>query len=170
MLVATIVFICLIMETMLKPFALGFLLFALIPTSAGAQTELLSGYRWQNRLLLVFADNVNDPDSKQLRHALDRSACELRDRDMVIGWFHETGDNYIGTKTVELNDAQSLRDRIGASPKEFLAVLIGKDGGIKARYPRAPALSEVFDLIDGMPMRRSERRQRGLDCDGAQTP
>jgi len=89
---------------------------------------------------------------------------------MVIGWFHETGDNYIGTKTVELNDAQSLRERIGASPKEFLVVLIGKDGGIKARYPQAPALSEVFDLIDGMPMRRSERRQRGLDCNGAQTP
>ena len=38
------------------------------------------------------------------------------------------------------------------------------DGRIKARYPKPPELSDVFDLIDGMPMRRSEKRQRGLNC------
>ena len=152
------------------PIALACLFVALIALPTSAQADLLSEYRWQNRLLLVFAANPNDPERNQLQHALDRSACELTDRDMVIGWFHETGGNRLGTKAVEPDTADYLRGRIGVSPTEFLVVLIGKDGGIKARYPQAPALSEVFDLIDGMPMRRSERRQRGLDCPGPQMP
>ena len=36
---------------------------------------------------------------------------------------------------------------------------------IKARYAKAPNLNDVFSLIDGMPMRRSEMRERGLKCD-----
>ncbi|GGS23860.1 DUF4174 domain-containing protein [Deinococcus knuensis] len=41
------------------------------------------------------------------------------------------------------------------------AALIGKDRGIKARYPAPPALNTVAALIDTMPMRQQERQQRG---------
>ena len=80
------------------PIALACLFVALIALPTSAQADLLSEYRWQNRLLLVFAANPDDPERNQLQHALDRSACELTDRDMVIGWFHETGGNRLGTQ------------------------------------------------------------------------
>ncbi|MEC8065210.1 MAG: DUF4174 domain-containing protein, partial [Planctomycetota bacterium] len=37
-------------------------------------------------------------------------------------------------------------------------VLVGKDGGVKERWPLAPRLQEVFDLVDAMPMRQRELR------------
>ncbi len=39
--------------------------------------------------------------------------------------------------------------------------MIGKDGGIKARYSKDVFdLERIFTLIDSMPMRRAEIRQR----------
>ncbi|MEM7519319.1 MAG: DUF4174 domain-containing protein [Planctomycetota bacterium] len=42
-------------------------------------------------------------------------------------------------------------------------MLVGKDGGIKRRWSEPLEPQEVFELIDVMPMRRSEVRRRGED-------
>lgn len=50
---------------------------------------------------------------------------------------------------------------------EFELVLVGKDGGVKARAENPHALDAFLNAIDRMPMRRSEMRQRGgadVDC------
>jgi len=39
-------------------------------------------------------------------------------------------------------------------------ILIGKDGGVKLRKTYIVEANEVFDLIDLMPMRRSEMKNR----------
>ncbi|AFD25407.1 DUF4174 domain-containing protein [Deinococcus gobiensis] len=41
------------------------------------------------------------------------------------------------------------------------ATLIGKDTGVKARYKAPPSLATLGALIDTMPMRQQERRERG---------
>ncbi len=53
-------------------------------------------------------------------------------------------------------------DRIAYKiPKEATAILlIGKDGGIKARWARPVAPKEVYSLIDAMPMRQQELLKR----------
>ena len=43
-------------------------------------------------------------------------------------------------------------------------LLVGKDGGEKLRTTEVPDLAAVFGLIDGMPMRREEMRERGTSC------
>jgi hypothetical protein len=44
--------------------------------------------------------------------------------------------------------------------KTFSVVLIGKDGGEKLRRPTPLAPDELFALVDAMPMRRAEMRER----------
>lgn len=140
------------------------LAFLVMQTSAAADANPLSEYRWKNRPLLIFATDADDPDAQRTRRALSASACELTDRDMVIGWILERGERRLGEAPLDSKAADELRSRLRMRQGEFAAVLIGKDGGVKARYAKAPDLAEVFALIDGMPMRRSEMRQRGLDC------
>ncbi len=44
-----------------------------------------------------------------------------------------------------------LRQRFGVSPNEFAALLIGRDGGVKARQPQSITVAELFGRIDAMP-------------------
>jgi hypothetical protein len=129
-------------------------LFALLVfTPVVGQADLLSQYPWQNRLLLVFSESAENPEVEKANQSIDDATCELTDRDMVIGWLFSDGESRIGAKSLQPGSVAELQQRLRISPQEFQAVLIGKDGGVKTRYKQAPALSEVFDLIDGMPMR-----------------
>ena len=42
----------------------------------------------------------------------------------------------------------------------FRVVLIGKDGGVKLRQEEPISVADLFALIDSMPMRKQEMRQR----------
>lgn len=153
------------MKGKLKNLLFILLVFLFMQSSAAAEANPLSEFRWKNRPLLIFAAGTDDPDARQTRAALQSSACELVDRDMVIGWIPERGERRLGETPINETAADALRSRLRIRKGEFAAVLIGKDGGVKARYAKAPDLAEVFALIDGMPMRRSEMRHRGLNCE-----
>ena len=56
----------------------------------------------------------------------------------------------------------SLRKRYNVNQGEFAVILVGKDGGIKLNRQNETRLEEIFDLIDAMPMRREEIRQKSL--------
>jgi hypothetical protein len=134
-------------------------------TLAWAQSDPLSQYRWKNRLLLIFAADIEDQNVQATRELLEASECQLEDRDMVIGWILERGDSQLGMAPLSSRAADNIRSQFRIRGGGFFVVLVGKDGGVKARYAKAPDLHDVFSLIDGMPMRRSEMRERGLSCD-----
>ena len=54
----------------------------------------------------------------------------------------------------------ALLKRYKIMPDKFTFVLIGKDGGEKFRSSKTVDLQRLFSLIDGMPMRKDEMRQR----------
>jgi Domain of unknown function (DUF4174) len=56
--------------------------------------------------------------------------------------------------------AGDLRDAYGVMPQEFRVVLIGKDGGVKLRQADPIAAADLFALIDSMPVRQREMRER----------
>jgi hypothetical protein len=49
---------------------------------------------------------------------------------------------------------------LDVSRGEFAVILMGKDGGIKLRRQSQTKLTDIFALIDAMPMRREEMRQK----------
>jgi hypothetical protein len=53
-----------------------------------------------------------------------------------------------------------LRKKFGVTADEFEVILIGKDGTVKLRSKAAVSTSALFQLIDAMPMRQEEMREK----------
>jgi len=120
----------------------------------GMSAQELTEFRWKNRVLLIIDTNNNLPvRDLQVNKFVSRND-EMEERDLVlfICTAKEVLDNN-GLKT-NLNP-----DKI--SYGEFQGViLIGKDGGVKLKKKFIIEPKEIFDLIDQMPMRRSEMKNR----------
>lgn len=116
-------------------------------------------YLWKNRLLLVC-----EPDAGRVEEIVRvlNTSEGIAARDLVWMVFH----NGQIVSNVDLASPSSLYtwtvETLFVEGKKIL--LIGKDGGLKARFDRL-SLDEVYQIIDGMPMRRREMRERG-ELDG----
>lgn len=114
----------------------------------------LSSALGRERILIV-----RNPTAAYL-DAMRAQDTELQVRDLRVVALVPPGD-------ARLNAPGSLMLTVLADPggkvgaRYGAAALIGKDRGIKATYPSPPSLSTVNALIDTMPMRVQERRQRG---------
>jgi hypothetical protein len=61
---------------------------------------------------------------------------------------------------IDRQTADAIRDHFSVPSNKFSLILVGKDGGIKLKRHDHVSLEEVFELIDSMPMRQSEMRQK----------
>lgn len=57
------------------------------------------------------------------------------------------------------SESGDLRHRYGIGERDFAALLIGRDGGVKLRSKEPITAKELFGRIDEMPMRRREMRE-----------
>lgn len=111
--------------------------------TAVLNAQNLDSLRWENRVLLVFSP---DSSSKSYREQLEIARLHhaaFAERDLVC---------------VRAN-SENMRKKYAVSPKDFAAVLIGKDGGEKFRSPVPVTAAQLFSIIDAMPMRRAEMRR-----------
>jgi len=106
----------------------------------------LHQYQWKNRLLLIFAPTETDATYQQQRQLLDASAAEVKERDLIV------------LPVVEAAANQDLRTQFNIANGAFAVILIGKDGGEKARFERVISAAQLFAIIDAMPMRQSEMK------------
>lgn len=120
----------------------------------------LEAERWKTRPVIVVVPQEGDPLLARLRGALDETATReaFRERDMalytvVAGQGARNGVPLAAGETRALLQALALDAR---GPAAF--VLVGKDGGVKLREGAGVDLQAVFDEIDRMPMRRSQRQ------------
>ncbi|MEM7404331.1 MAG: DUF4174 domain-containing protein [Pseudomonadota bacterium] len=132
--------------------------------AASATTVELTDLAWERRVILIFTGPA-EPVDASLEQALKRYACHIRDRDLNIYSVGQGSVTPLTPAATPIDDgAASLRGIYASSEGGRELVLIGKDGGIKARGRSLEALPTFFGLIDGMPMRRAEQRSRGLEC------
>ena len=125
-----------------------------------AEGPSLEAYRWQNRLLLVFAPAEDDPRlARQM--ALSRAYGDgLAERDLLLMEIIGSKKMRIEGHAGSLADAKALRDRHNVADDAFAVILIGKDGGTKRRETHPFEAEDLFATIDAMPMRRREIRER----------
>jgi len=113
----------------------------------------LNAYRWKNRLLMVFAPSKEDSGYLSLVEEMD-------DRDLLVFHLVEDQEDRFSDALLDQNIGDELRKRLSIDPGRFTFLLIGKDGGEKLRRTSSVDLSEIFSLIDVMPMRRREMQER----------
>ena len=67
------------------------------------------------------------------------------------------GISTAGDRALTPEESAAARAALGIRPESFALRLIGKDGSIKQSSDNATPMSEIYALIDTMPMRQSER-------------
>jgi hypothetical protein len=125
-----------------------------------AEGSDLSAYRWQNRLLLVFASSADLPAYQQYAQELVRQRRGIEDRDLIVFRIFEKGQSFRGEAPLAPEASISLRRRFGLQSGGTKSVLIGKDGGVKLDQAAFVPLADIFGLIDSMPMRRQEMKDK----------
>ena len=59
-----------------------------------------------------------------------------------------------------VSESRALRERYAVRADRFAVMLVGKDGGVKRSEDETVEMRSIYELIDTMPMRRSEMQRR----------
>jgi hypothetical protein len=135
-------------------------IFSVDNITAGAQAMDLSPYQWKNRLLFLFAPDRFHPMYDALHKSLAAQASEVADRDLVIFEVLESDLSLAKKDMIDSESARLLREKFGVDRGDFAVILVGKDGGTKLKRKGRTPLKDIFALIDSMPMRQEEMRQK----------
>lgn len=136
---------------------IGVWLIALLGIGVMAVSETnaqpLEHLRWHQRVIVIIAERPDDPALVVQQHRLDAATAELLERDVTT----------IAATEADPTASPSARDlRAAYAPGTagFQVALIGKDGGVKLLAGEPVATNDLFVLIDSMPMRQREMRER----------
>lgn len=119
----------------------------------------LAAMRWERRLLIGFAPGPDHPALVAQRAAVEAARAGVVDRDLA--WIEVLPDVARRSGDEARHDAAPLRARFEPEAEAFTVVLVGLDGGEKLRRGAPIAMDELFAVIDAMPMRADELRERG---------
>ncbi|NSX56521.1 DUF4174 domain-containing protein [Parasulfitobacter algicola] len=106
----------------------------------------LNDFIWLARPVVVFADSPNDPRLREQIELLAARSDVLAERDVVV--------------LIDSNPDANSDIRRKLRPRGFMLVLIGKDGGVKLRKPFPWDVRELSRVIDKMPLRQQEIRDK----------
>lgn len=96
------------------------------------------------RSLLLFGNS--ETIIRQQSQLLAKDSAGIAERDIIV-------------QLVKPGDARYQQYTVTATSK-FTIILIGKDGGEKYRSTEPVTTATLFGLIDAMPMRRAEMKER----------
>lgn len=131
---------------------LGLLLLTAQTSKPMPLEQTLREYRWKKRVLLLTAPTAEQADFKTQKALLATEQAGMAARDFIVV---EVFYNQLTAA-----DQQFLTKKIGVSPPQFAALLIGKDGGEKERSLRPISPAALFGTVDKMPMRQAEMRKK----------
>ncbi|QDU65210.1 CIA30 family protein [Engelhardtia mirabilis] len=117
---------------------------------------LVDALRWSERVLVIAApDQLGAPASIQIGSLLARDG-ELANRELRIVHLMGSNGGRVAGRTLGSDQVRGLREQWDLPAGEWSAVLVGKDGGVKARWSEPVVPNDLFELIDAMPMRTRE--------------
>ena len=140
-------------------------LFSVAPVAADTDNPLAE-HRWNDRVLLLYVPAADAPALAAYRAELAAQQCGIADRDLLTGEVIGEHTGTLGDARLSPERARSLRAHHGVPRDRVATILVGKDGGVKLNLDGVAALSQVFQRIDGMPMRQREMAEGGAErCD-----
>ena len=151
------------MSTFKTYFCTTILLFVVgtMAAQANGQDKIrLKDYQWKNRLILAFSPSAENPGYRALEKEIAVRVEEVVDRDLLVFQILESGETKLGNSSLPESSGNYLREKFSIKSGTFTVLLIGKDGGVKLRREGGVELGEIFSLIDSMPMRQREMREK----------
>ena len=131
-------------------------LLTLISEVVNAQS--FDNFRWKHRILVVCTESLTGKDYQEQIEALRSDPDGLLERRLLI--FSLTPESY--AEGLHPTRWKAAKTRAAAIKKEqaFEVILIGLDGGVKKRQEQPISLKELYGLIDAMPMRANELKNK----------
>jgi hypothetical protein len=120
----------------------------------------LSQYLWKKRVLVVSAPTEDDEDLNEQQSELTATAEAFANRDMVLLSLLDTAGSRAGDRHLSADETAAVREALRIQPGSFALRLIGKDGSIKLSRESVTTMTEIYGLIDTMPMRQREMLDR----------
>ena len=137
------------------------LLFGFPHATGGAGMDFdLNAYHWKNRVIIIFAPSSYSNDYKRQMREFEGQEDGILDRDLIVLELFENGESRSGDLSLSEGVAPQMRHQFDAGEDEFSIFLIGKDGTVKLRSAVPVSVSEIFGLIDAMPMRQEEMHRK----------
>lgn len=123
------------------------------------QSQPLKFHQWQNRLLLVIAeDSSNINFQKQINH-LHSYKEDLAERKLLI-YKVFPNQHSKGLENENLESSSDLYKKYNSKAVPFKVLLVGLDAGVKLKQTEIITIKELKGIIDAMPMRMEELRKR----------
>jgi hypothetical protein len=119
----------------------------------------LEKYRGEHRLLLVLAPDEDNAAYRRQQEMLRAAELGLSERDMVTVFIVQDALS-MGGGLAPTGSAGDLRNAYDVMPQACRVALIGKDGSMKLHEEEPIAAADLFALIDALPMRKREMRER----------
>lgn len=129
------------------------------PSEMVESVDLDELHLWEDRVILLFAQNPKNPKYREMAAELAESTEGVADRDLVIYHLFWERPGLVGDKGVPVEVAKQLQREHAVLEDAFTFILIGKDGSQKMRAEEAVPVKMVFDEIDSMPMRQREMKE-----------
>lgn len=132
-----------------------------ICTFSQINAQNLSQHRWQNRLILLLTSDTKSSSYQDQVKLLKVDPKGLKERKLLV--YSATPQRFKqGLNKKEWQAGDRFYSRFQRE-EGFEFLLIGLDGGVKHRQSTVMKLEQLYTLIDGMPMRRAEMNDRGMD-------
>ena len=133
---------------------------ALSPSLTPAPSDTLDDLRWKNRLLIVVHDEASKTFAERQIESWRADQAGTDERELLLITVEPNGSGTIGPDKLRPSVAGGIFARFHRPGRDFEVILVGKDGTEKERWHEPVPMTEVFGLIDAMPMRRREMRER----------
>lgn len=120
----------------------------------------LASLRWNKRVLVVAAPDIDNAELVRQMAALDATRAAFDERDMLLVVATEERGAMAAGRAMSDAESADVRRTLAMADGGFSVLLLGKDGGVKLRESGFVDMARIYALIDGMPMRRLEMRER----------
>ncbi|SHE53861.1 protein of unknown function [Modicisalibacter ilicicola DSM 19980] len=111
------------------------------------------------RPLILVTPSIDNADYMRMREALQKHREEFDDRRMVL-YSIEGGNGHRAGRPMTRFETRALLEALEVDPQgPMQVILVGFDGGKKMQLEGYVDPRQVFDIIDKMPIRRSEQRE-----------
>lgn len=123
------------------------------------QGDFPEQYHWKNRIVLLFGTGADQDVKKQIAE-LESEPEEISDRDLLIFHIDQEVELLHGKASQTEITAAQFRAKYNVPETEFRYILLGKDGRVKYSKKEFVPNRKLFAIIDAMPMRQREMREK----------